>query len=525
MPINTGLPKLDNALNGGFPENRATLVVGGPGVGKSTFAMQYLQEGLDNGDNCLFVSTEQTAAEIHDSFAPYGFETDHSNLTVTTIHAMPGRTIESGDEEVLTITSLTGEESVGQGFSAPFTGKYIRQMLDQHGPCDRVVVDSISGLDAMADDSNVYRRAVLDMIRLFTDEFEATSLFTAEDAGSDGTQLSDENTLQFNTHGVINLWREQVNGDYHRFLRVTKMRGVDHDTRRHEIEFRPDGITLLPKHRTRSEEFMQRNVIETGVPGLDSLCDGFLSGGTALLEHDGRADIDPMVISMVSTAIERDESIVLFPSANMGPQQLDRMLPAEHSIDEMLDGGDIFVFDFVGTWHGYHDNVVSFAQSDSLVGTLLQSSKLLRLWKIMRAVKRINNNRPDKPAFALLHTEALLQHLSPEEIRQMYYWAKMNVLREGDRVLFVQNPNVMHQQLAEFYAYDAEQILRTWLHEDGLQYVRLEKSPIGALGGTRLVKYIDEPPYVHVQQLRGESVDGGRGSADKRTTGIPSDLP
>jgi hypothetical protein len=34
---------------------------------------------------------------------------------------------------------------------------------------------------------------------------------------------------------------------------------------------------------------------------------------------------------------------------------------------------------------------------------------------------------------------------------------------------------------------------------DGLQYVSLQKSPCGFVGTTSLVEYIEEPPYIRVQ--------------------------
>ncbi|MFB6304876.1 MAG: RAD55 family ATPase, partial [Haloferacaceae archaeon] len=64
--VGTGEPVLDGMLRGGLPENRAVLVTGGPGTGKSTLAMQFLQAGLERGETALYVSTEQTIEELRD---------------------------------------------------------------------------------------------------------------------------------------------------------------------------------------------------------------------------------------------------------------------------------------------------------------------------------------------------------------------------------------------------------------------------------------------------------------------------
>ncbi|MFC7177314.1 hypothetical protein [Halosegnis marinus] len=51
-----------------------------------------------------------------------------------------------------------------------------------------------------------------------------------------------------------------------------------------------------------------------------------------------------------------------------------------------------------------------------------------------------------------------------------------------------------------FYTNAAEQILRTWVTDAGLQYVSLRKSPCGFVGTTSLVEYTTEPPYLTVQE-------------------------
>ena len=80
--VSSGCAGLDQMLLGGFPKQRAILLSGGPGVGKSTLAMQFLQAGLENGEECLYVSTEQTTEELRSSFAPFEFDLHDENLTI-----------------------------------------------------------------------------------------------------------------------------------------------------------------------------------------------------------------------------------------------------------------------------------------------------------------------------------------------------------------------------------------------------------------------------------------------------------
>ncbi|PSP34369.1 hypothetical protein BRC64_00910 [Halobacteriales archaeon QH_10_67_22] len=206
MPVSTGSVTLDEVLDGGLPDQRAVLVTGGPGTGKSTLAMQFLQAGLDDGEECLLVSTEQRMDELRDSFSDFEFDLDHESLAVTTLHATPGYTVDGEDDRVLTLETLEGGQMLGGDYSAPFESDYIVKHLEQFGPVDRVVLDSVSGLSTIGDSQDVFRRTVLDVIRLFTDDFGATALFTAEESQPDPVQgdvktVAASDAVQFNTHG------------------------------------------------------------------------------------------------------------------------------------------------------------------------------------------------------------------------------------------------------------------------------------------------------------------------------------
>jgi len=60
----TGIYGLDDLMDGGFRENTVNLVYGGPGVGKTTFALQYSLFGLDRGEKVLYVSFEMSEQQI-----------------------------------------------------------------------------------------------------------------------------------------------------------------------------------------------------------------------------------------------------------------------------------------------------------------------------------------------------------------------------------------------------------------------------------------------------------------------------
>ncbi len=62
--IPTGIKKLDKLLGGGFPQKTTVLVSGGPGSGKTLFALKFLMEGILRKEKCCYVSLNETKDEL-----------------------------------------------------------------------------------------------------------------------------------------------------------------------------------------------------------------------------------------------------------------------------------------------------------------------------------------------------------------------------------------------------------------------------------------------------------------------------
>ncbi|MEZ3114405.1 RAD55 family ATPase [Halobaculum sp. MBLA0147] len=488
--VPSGSEVLDQLLGGGLPAERTVLVTGGPGTGKSTFGMQFLDEGLDRAEDCLFVSTEQTTDELRDTFAGYDFELDHDDLEIATLHATTGQTLEDDDTDV-TLQTLEGEESLGEGYSAPFEPEYIVKHLRQFAPVDRVVLDSVSGLSVMGDDYDQFRRAVLDLIRLFGDEFGATTLFTAEESepgNADGrASVAVSDAIQYNTHGVIRLWRENVEGDYHRFLEIMKMRGVDHDTRVFETEFDDRGVRLIPRMRTHPGEFVPEDFMEVGIPGFDELLGGGLvEGGTMLIEHDGQASPHSIITNGMRAAAEQDMAILFVPPVELPPKRVEAIIDRDvGNMTEMLNDDRMFLIDYPNIWENTRKNVFKPREYEDQ-----GASELFRT---------IDDRRGDQPMFSAINVEAQIPVMGTDEMRQVRFWEEENLHQADDTTVYFFNPETMPDELAAFYKNGAWQVVRTWLNDKGLQYLKLKKSPAGYLGSTRLVEYTEGKPFMRLQ--------------------------
>jgi KaiC/GvpD/RAD55 family RecA-like ATPase len=481
----TGIDVLDGMLNGGLPRRRATLVAGGPGTGKSTLGMQFLQTGLAAGEGCLFASTEQTIDGIRGSFAGFEFDLDHPDLSITSIHATPGRTIE--DEETLTLETMEGEgteDGFGE-YGVPFTLERIQDHLREFGPVDRVVFDSVSGLHALGRDPERYRRLVLDLVRFVVDDLGATAVFTAEEhEDGDGEQV--DSALRFTAHGVLRLDREPIAGDRHRFLEVVKMRGVDHDRRRVEVEFVDGGLRAGPARRSQPPALKDHAHQPIGIDGLDRLTGGGLAvGASVLLTHDGRTTMNALLARLLAFGFETDRTVVLFPTIELRESRLARLLSGfDRDLDALLADGRLAVVDVIGGWDDDRANVCA-APDDvesftALLGGLTADA--------------------DGPLLGVANGDAIAHRYGSDGARRAVYFTESAVIGSDDVFVHLVNPGVVGDATAAFFEDAAEQVLRLRTRDDGLGYVTLRKSPCGFVGSTSLVEYVEEPPYLRVQQ-------------------------
>src|SRR5688572_22234845 len=71
--VQTGIPGLDEVLHGGFVPERAYLLRGGPGSGKTTLGMHFLGDGVKKGEKTLFINLGESEKQLRHSAELLGF--------------------------------------------------------------------------------------------------------------------------------------------------------------------------------------------------------------------------------------------------------------------------------------------------------------------------------------------------------------------------------------------------------------------------------------------------------------------
>jgi circadian clock protein KaiC len=62
--IATGMPGLDEILLGGFIQDRAYLLVGGAGTGKTILSLQWLISAQKRNEQCLYITIAEAKDDI-----------------------------------------------------------------------------------------------------------------------------------------------------------------------------------------------------------------------------------------------------------------------------------------------------------------------------------------------------------------------------------------------------------------------------------------------------------------------------
>ncbi|MUV89629.1 hypothetical protein GJ629_06755 [Halapricum sp. CBA1109] len=183
-------------------------------------------------------------------------------------------------------------------------------------------------------------------------------------------------------------------------------------------------------------------------------------------------------------------AVTIVPPVELPPKRLREIIDERvGDMDALLNDDRFFLVDFADIWENTRRNVFKPAEHED---------------EGPEAVFRtIDERRGDREMLSVINVEAQLPLLTDDELRQVRFWEEENLYLPGDTSLYLFNPETMSDRLSAFYANAAWQTVSTWIDDRGLQYIKLEKSPAGFLGSTRLVEYLDERPYMRVQQPPG----------------------
>src|ERR1700738_2048550 len=103
--VPTGITGFDEITGGGLPEGRPTIVCGGPGCGKTMFAMEFLVRGATEfNEPGVLMTFEETSDEMSRNVQSLGFNLSalvgRKKLALDYVHIEPHEIQETGEYDL-----------------------------------------------------------------------------------------------------------------------------------------------------------------------------------------------------------------------------------------------------------------------------------------------------------------------------------------------------------------------------------------------------------------------------------------
>lgn len=293
----TGVSGLDDILAGGLTPGHVYLLEGSPGTGKTTTAIRFLLSGAENGEQGLYITLSESAKELRAGAKSHGWDIDGD---IRLFELVPPESLLDPDKQ----QSLLYSSDLELGETTKMIFDEIARVKPQ-----RIVLDSLSEIRLLAQNSLRYRRQILALKHFFT-KYGATVLML-----DDLTSESMDKTVHSIVHGVVRL--EELAPDYgaeRRRLRVLKYRGTKFRGGWHDFVIQTGGVKVFPRlvaaeYRSRFE----RKQILSGIAALDSLVGGGIeSGSSVLILGPSGAGKSTFAFQYVDAAIKRGEKAAMF---------------------------------------------------------------------------------------------------------------------------------------------------------------------------------------------------------------------
>ncbi len=241
--VPSGIKGLDELLGGGFPEGRCILLVGSPGAGKTTFALQYLYHGAVRGETGLYVSLDEQPDLVKQNLASYNWDIDGMEKKGKLLFMDASGLRRTKARE----TGLGGQSDTGltEVVEFPELIKTINKVVEGEN-VQRIALDPITSLMLRYVEELRKRRATISFFDALADS-GSTSLITSELK----TSLMDRRFQleEFLSHGVVLLHTLLHDGNIVRAVQIEKMRGISHDTQIRPYQFGTTGIEIFPRDK------------------------------------------------------------------------------------------------------------------------------------------------------------------------------------------------------------------------------------------------------------------------------------
>jgi circadian clock protein KaiC len=304
----TGVTGLDEITMGGLPKGRPTLVCGGPGSGKTLFAIEFIVNGaLKYNEPGVIMAFEEKIEELSTNVASLGFDLDklqrENKVRVDYVRVDKTEIQETGEYDL--------------------SGLFIRlgHAVDSIN-AKRVVLDTIENLFLSLSNEGILRSEIRRLFQWIKDK-GLTAVITGEKGVA---TLTRQGLEEYVSDCVIVLDHRVQNQVSTRFLRVVKYRGTMHGTNEYPFLIDRGGLSVLPITSLELKHEVSNEKISSGIPSLDQMLNegkGFFRGSSILISGTAGTGKTSIAASFANATCQRKERCLFF-AFEESPQQIVR---------------------------------------------------------------------------------------------------------------------------------------------------------------------------------------------------------
>lgn len=307
--IPTGIAGFDEITRGGLPRNRTTLVVGGPGSGKTVFALQTLVNGARIwGEPAIFVAFEESARQIKANAASFGWN----------LPALEREKLFFLDARLSSDVLKSGKFDL-QGILASLSAKANEMKTT------RIVFDSISVLLSLMDDP-LAERQELYRVHDWLAGSAMTGIITARLEGDHLSSLQRYDFLQFMSDSLVVLHHRLEDRISHRELRVMKYRGSSFAENAFPLVIGEHGIEIASPGLAGLDYPVSYDRVSSGIERLDGMLGGgYFRGSSTLVSGAPGTAKSTLAAAFIEAACRRGERS-LYVCCDESPNEMVRNL-------------------------------------------------------------------------------------------------------------------------------------------------------------------------------------------------------
>lgn len=218
--VKTGVPGLDDMMDGGIPKGNLVVLSGDPGSGKTVLCWQFIYEGISKyNEPAAYVSLEETEETIYESAIQFGWDlksfVKEGKLVIVTVELYDFERLKAAIED--NVRKINAKRVVID------PGVIFRLFFDMELDARKRIVSLGKMLKAIGTTTVITNEISLDKL---------TSLYGLEEYVADG---------------VVLLYHTKIKNRFVRSIAVLKMRNTDITEALRPVKITDQGITVLDK--------------------------------------------------------------------------------------------------------------------------------------------------------------------------------------------------------------------------------------------------------------------------------------